>query len=1089
MFKKTQKASAATDQSTQQDQFSRLSDSSSSNALTSTQHYHHTHIPMHDLSMNNHNGILNDSKPYMEVNIEHDPLPPAVDFNGVTPTARYQFRALARRALSYHRRQRITNIICLILWPILLVLLCILMAKMMDGQKNSYQYKGDARLCVNEVDAQFSGQFYVSDMMTNKLETIPPVAAWYPQGFSKSGDNQFNPCVRWFGESYPSKAPYENASASAVAQPDSFYAPPPAYGWFNLQQADDEWKKRHTGGSSYYNPLYFDSMKSVNQTVYYSTANNQITQVLGTAPNVTRSFSMNYSYTPPYPQSWPPADPKIVYNVSAPGVKPGTGLIGAIPVRYSSRQGYRRIKNPDGTYDFKDYLEFTAQSFTQVQDQVTLDKTILDLILKNQNDSYNNPMPFGAVVYDVLDPSKSSVKATMQFGQQTASAWGSDQTPSGMRQIITMTQLTNAIVKTKYKGQYVISQGLRALPYVWNNNILDGYSLNQVSMILFPFGLSFLLPTFVSILVQEKEDRHRMMMAMNGLKSSSYYMAHYLEFMTMQMILSFIFCATAAAIKSQFIHRTSPLLIIVLLLVWAHVQISLAFILAALFSKTRRATLIVYFLVAISCIMGGIATNIFNNGIPFAWFIHPSFAFFNIISTGILHASRINGLYPLVWADFSAGTTLFSCLMLMLGESVLFLLLTFYFDAVLPSEYGVQKPWHFPISSLFKKRSTASQDPESYLASTQRASHGNDANDNDILEGGDADVYAERDRVRTQYNPEKTPLIIQNLFHRYPGKVEPALRGMTFGVENDTVLGLLGPNGAGKSTLIHLLTGLYRPTSGTAYVAGANIRTDMGIVHSKIGVCPQHDILWGDLTVADHLLFYSRLRGIPPSLEQQAVTYAIASVSLTKFRDRQVKGLSGGEKRRVSIAISLLGDNSVIFLDEPSTGLDPAVRRVIWDIINRVKTNRTIVLTTHSMEEADILSDRIAIMTSGHLRCIGTSLHLKELYGTGFRLNVSSKPGRLQEACESIQNQILKGMKYRRIDKFTNATTFEFELDSAHQQQGRGQLSSIFGILSQTSRFPAIEDWGVSQTTLEDVFIKIVTEGDSALAMPSIVSH
>ncbi|KAF8944017.1 hypothetical protein BGZ52_010972 [Haplosporangium bisporale] len=273
----------------------------------------------------------------------------------------------------------------------------------------------------------------------------------------------------------------------------------------------------------------------------------------------------------------------------------------------------------------------------------------------------------------------------------------------------------------------------------------------------------------------------------------------------------------------------------------------------------------------------------------------------------------------------------------------------------------------------------------------------------------------------------------------------------------------------------------------------------MSKVHAKIGVCPQHDILWGDLTVADHLLFYSRLRGIPPSLEQQAVTFALASVSLTKFRDRPVKGLSGGEKRRVSISIALLGDNEVIFLDEPSTGLDPAVRRIIWDIIQRVKIDRTVVLTTHSMEEADILSDRIAIMTAGRLRCIGTSLHLKDLYGTGFRLDLTSKPGQLEEACQSVQNSVLKGQSFRRIDKFTNSTTFEFdveakdantggqEADAAGQDQNSTNLSRIFHYLSQPGLFPAIEDWGISQTTLEDVFIKIVTEGDSALAMPAIV--
>jgi ABC-type multidrug transport system ATPase subunit len=412
-----------------------------------------------------------------------------------------------------------------------------------------------------------------------------------------------------------------------------------------------------------------------------------------------------------------------------------------------------------------------------------------------------------------------------------------------------------------------------------------------------------------------------------------------------------------------------------------------------------------------------------------------------------------------------------------------------YVDAVAPSEYGVHRPWHFPITGWFRSSTTASahrhRDPESRLAH----SHSSE-DDSDSLDGGDADVQEERNKVLTHYDAEKTPLIIDNLYHRYPGKVEPALRGMSFGVETNTVLGLLGPNGAGKSTLIHLLTGLYEPSSGSASVAGANIRTDMHLVHNRMGVCPQHDILWGDLTVADHLLFYARLRGIPPSIEQQAMTYAIASVSMTKFRDRQVKGLSGGEKRRVSIAISLLGDNRVIFLDEPSTGLDPAVRRIIWDIINRVKINRTVVLTTHSMEEADILSDRIAIMTSGRLRCIGTSLHLKDLYGSGFRLNITSKPGRLEEACQSIEEKLMKpsGQRYRRTDKFTNASVFDFDVATPTSQiQGRGQLSALFYYLPQSDMFPAIEDWGVSQTTLEDVFIKIVTDADASLVVPSIV--
>lgn len=422
----------------------------------------------------------------------------------------------------------------------------------------------------------------------------------------------------------------------------------------------------------------------------------------------------------------------------------------------------------------------------------------------------------------------------------------------------------------------------------------------------------------------------------------------------------------------------------------------------------------------------------------------------------------------------------------------------------MPSEYGVRRPWHFPISGLVKARSSTSSSTRDIESKTVHdGSHANLSvnSDQESLDGGDDDVRAERERVRTKYNPKTTPLIIDNLYHCYPGKAEAALKGMTFGVETNTVLSLLGPNGAGKSTLIHLLTGLYEPTRGSASVAGANIRTEMSLVHSRMGVCPQHDILWDDLTVADHLLFYSRLRGVPPALEQQSVAFAIASVSLTRFRDRQVKGLSGGEKRRVSIAIALLGDNRVVFLDEPSTGLDADVRRVIWDVVNRVKINRTVVLTTHSMEEADILSDKIAIMTDGLLRCIGTSLHLKELYGSGFRLNITSKPGRLDEACQSIEEKLMHKtvLSYRRIDKFTNASVFEFDLEPNASEQltqpdgivstKRSGLSNIFHCLSQKDLFPAVEDWGITQTTLEDVFIKIVTDADATLTVPAVTQN
>ena len=126
----------------------------------------------------------------------------------------------------------------------------------------------------------------------------------------------------------------------------------------------------------------------------------------------------------------------------------------------------------------------------------------------------------------------------------------------------------------------------------------------------------------------------------------------------------------------------------------------------------------------------------------------------------------------------------------------------------------------------------------------------------------------------------------------------------------------------------------------------------------SIGVCPQHDILWDDLTVGEHLLFYARLKGVPSSQERAKVIESLERVRLVPFENRLTRGLSGGEKRRLSIAIALVGDPTVVFLDEPTTGLDPEVRRLIWNIISEAKVGRTIILTTHSMEEAEVLCQK-----------------------------------------------------------------------------------------------------------------------------------
>jgi len=160
-----------------------------------------------------------------------------------------------------------------------------------------------------------------------------------------------------------------------------------------------------------------------------------------------------------------------------------------------------------------------------------------------------------------------------------------------------------------------------------------------------------------------------------------------------------------------------------------------------------------------------------------------------------------------------------------------------------------------------------------------------------------------------------------------------AVKNFSLVIPKGELFGLLGPNGAGKTTLISVLTGLGKPTKGSAWISGINILTNMEDANAKMGVCPQDNFLWPTLTVEEHLEFYSKVKGIPSHLQKSHVSRAISNVALEKFAKFEAKNLSGGMQRRLSVAISLVGDPDIVFLDEPTTGLDPENRRGLWDIL------------------------------------------------------------------------------------------------------------------------------------------------------------
>ncbi len=206
-----------------------------------------------------------------------------------------------------------------------------------------------------------------------------------------------------------------------------------------------------------------------------------------------------------------------------------------------------------------------------------------------------------------------------------------------------------------------------------------------------------------------------------------------------------------------------------------------------------------------------------------------------------------------------------------------------------------------------------------------------------------------------------------------------AVDSISFDVEEGEIFGLLGPNGAGKSTLIRMLTTLLKPTEGRGVVGGFDVVAHAERVRRTIGVIPQAMTSDLELSARENLLIFAKLYNVPRQRRGQLIDELLEAVELAKWADHPVKHLSGGMRRRVEIARGLVHEPSILFLDEPTTGLDPVSRTAVWEMITKLKKGRdlTVLLTTHYMDEADRLCDRVAIVDHGHLMALDSPLRLK----------------------------------------------------------------------------------------------------------------
>lgn len=312
---------------------------------------------------------------------------------------------------------------------------------------------------------------------------------------------------------------------------------------------------------------------------------------------------------------------------------------------------------------------------------------------------------------------------------------------------------------------------------------------------------------------------------------------------------------------------------------------------------------------------------------------------------------------PSAEEDLTVG----AIMLVMLTSSVIYLLICLYVEEVLPRDIGVPKIWYFPFTKVFWC-------PSKHV----------DMKDIPVTKRRHSDAF------ETEPADKHVGVQVRNLEKYFGQKI--AVRDLSMNMYQDEITVLLGHNGAGKTTTISMLVGLIRPSSGTAFVNGYDIRTNLDNARDSLGICTQHDILFDNMTVADHIKFFSRLKGMKGGAVNREVKKYLLMLDLEDKAHILSSELSGGMKRKLSLCCAICGDAKVVLCDEPSAGLDPSARRQLWGLLQAEKTGRTILLTTHLMDEADVLADRIAIMSEGELKCYGTSFFLKKKFGSGYHL-------------------------------------------------------------------------------------------------------
>nr|XP_023416826.1 ATP-binding cassette sub-family A member 5 [Cavia porcellus] len=563
-----------------------------------------------------------------------------------------------------------------------------------------------------------------------------------------------------------------------------------------------------------------------------------------------------------------------------------------------------------------------------------------------------------------------------------------------------------------------------------------------------PFGY------FLAIhIVAEKEKKLKEFLKIMGLHDTAFWLSWVLLYASFIFVMSLLMAVIATA--SSLFPKSSSFVIFLLFFLYGLSSVFFALMLTPLFKKSKHVGIVEFFVTVAFGFVGLLIVLMESFPKSLVWLLSPFCQCTFLIgiaqvmhledfSEGALFSNLTEGPYPLI----------ITVIMLALN-SIFYVLLAIYLDQVIPGEFGLRRS-----SLYFLKPSYWSKSKRNYKELSEGNVNGN-TSFSEIVEPISLEFIG-KEAIRISG--------IQKIYKKKNENVE-ALRNLSFDIYEGHITALLGHSGTGKSTLMNILCGLCPPSDGFASIYGHRVSEidEMFEARKMIGICPQLDIHFDVLTVEENLSILASIKGIPANNIIQEVQKVLLDLDMQAIKDNQAKKLSGGQKRKLSLGIAVLGNPKILLLDEPTAGMDPCSRHIVWNLLKYRKANRVTVFSTHFMDEADILADRKAVISQGMLKCVGSSIFLKSKWGIGYRLSMYIDRYCATESLSSLVRQHIPGATLLQQDDQQLVYSLPFK--------DMDKFAGLFSALDMHSDLGVIS-YGVSMTTLEDVFLKLEVEAE-----------